>query len=623
MSSQRSSKHGNMSWDLVQHYEDKVRPHIDLVDSLRELGIEKDLNLPAIAVIGDQSSGKSSVLEALSGVALPRGTGIVTRCPLVLKLKKVKNEDTWLGVLSFKDQHMELESPAEVENAVLDAQMKLAGQEGISHEVITLEIQSNNVPDLTLIDLPGIARVATGNQPKDIEKQIKDLIEKFIQKQETISLVVVPANIDIATTGAIQMASNVDPGGFRTLGVLTKPDLVDKGMEEAVVKIVKNLEIPLEKGYMIVKCRGQQDINDKLNLAEALEKERMFFKASAHFRPLLKDGKATIPRLAEKLTNELVLHITNSLPQLQEELKMKLAKTTQDLKLLGDGVPLDEHEKNNFLIKKIHQYNDALEKLNRAEDDHKVSGKKVYTQIKKECDTWKMLLDKKTAKMSPVNLHLRTEVVDNIRVHRGKELPGVVDKTTFESLICEHIDELEDPALTFLKDVRDIVLSSVNTIVVQHFERFPRLLREAEYPIEDFLEEEFQKAEEKVQSQFRMEKIIYCQDSLYIRQQGVVQQQKVVPEISDVQNIAWNLNAYLTITSDRLANQVPLIVLYHVDKYISRLQNEMYAINRRFDADDLLKEDDEVARKRKELKERSERLKNAGKRLTKFVRSEV
>lgn len=93
----------------------------------------------------------------------------------------------------------------------------------------------------------------------------------------------------------------------------------------------------------------------------------------------------------------------------------------------------------------------------------------------------------------------------------------------------------------------DIVLSSMNTIVVQHFERFPRLLREAEYPIEDFLEEEFQKAEEKVQSQFKMEKIIYCQDSLYIRQQGVVQQQPIVAQISDVQNIAWNLNAYLTV----------------------------------------------------------------------------
>ncbi|KAA0715652.1 Mx Interferon-inducible [Triplophysa tibetana] len=623
MSSQHSSKHGNMCCGLDQHYEDKVRPRIDLVDSLRALGIEKDLNLPAIAVIGDQSSGKSSVLEALSGVALPRGTGIVTRCPLVLKLKKVRDEDTWLGLLSFNDQHMELESPAEVENAVLDAQMKLAGQEGISHEMITLEIQSNDVPDLTLIDLPGIARVATGNQPKDIEKQIKDLIEKFIQKQETISLVVVPANIDIATTDAIQMATNVDPDGFRTLGVLTKPDLVDKGMEETVVKTVNNLVIPLKKGYMIVKCRGQQDINDKLSLAEALDKERMFFNASAHFRPLLEDGKATIPHLAEKLTNELVLNITNSLPQLQEELKMKLAKTTQDLKQLGDGVPLDKHEKNNFLIMKIHQYNDALEKVKRAEDDQKVSGKKVYTKIKKECDTWKMLLDKKTAKTSPVRLQQMTEVVDNMRAHRGKELPGVVDKTTFESLVWEHIDELEEPALKFLKDVRDIVLSSVNTIVDQHFERFPRLLREAEYPTEDFLEEEFQKAEEKVQSQFRMEKIIYCQDSLYIRQQGVVQQQPIVAQISDVQNIAWNLNAYLTITSDRLANQVPLIVLYHVDQYISRLQNEMYAINRRFDADDLLKEDAKVARKRKELKERSERLKNAGKLLSKFMRSEV
>ncbi|KAI7808612.1 interferon-induced GTP-binding protein Mx-like [Triplophysa rosa] len=623
MSSQRSSKRGNMSCGLDQHYEDKVRPRIDLVDSLRALGVEKDLNLPAIAVIGDQSSGKSSVLEALSGVALPRGTGIVTRCPLVLKLKKVRDEDTWLGWLSFKDQHMELESPAEIENAILDAQMALAGQEGISHEMITLEIRSNDVPDLTLIDLPGIARVATGNQPKDIMKQIKDLIEKFIKKQETISLVVVPANIDIATTEALQMASNVDPDGYRTLGILTKPDLVDKGMEETVVKTVNNLVIPIKKGYMIVKCRGQQDINDKLTLAEALDQERMFFDESAHFRPLLEDGKATIPLLAKKLTNELVIHITNSLPQLQEELEMKLAKTTEDLKLLGDEVPLDRHEKNNFLIKKIHQYNDVLESVKRAEDDLKISGKRVYTKIRKECDTWKWLLDDKTAKTSLAEKKLRHEAVDDIRAQRGKELPGVVNNTTFESLVRKHVDELEEPALKLLKDVRDIVHSCVNTIVNRHFQRFPRLLREAEYPIEDFLKEEFQKAEEKVQSQFRMEKIVYCQDSLHIRQQGAVQQHSSVAQISDVRDMARHLNAYLTITSDRLANQVPLIVLYHVDQYISQLQNAMYAIIGRCDVEDLLGEDAKVARKRKELKERLERLKNAGKLLSKFLRSEV
>ncbi|XP_056610037.1 interferon-induced GTP-binding protein Mx-like isoform X3 [Triplophysa dalaica] len=627
MSPQGPSRRGNIASGLNQHYEEKVRPCIDLVDHLRTLGVEKDLNLPAIAVIGDQSSGKSSVLEALSGVALPRGTGIVTRCPLVLKLKRVKKEDTWHGLLSFKDQYKKLKNPAEIENAVLDAQTALAGKgEGISSEMITLEIQSSDVPDLTLIDLPGIARVATGNQPKDIEKQIKDLIEKFIKKQETISLVVVPANIDIATTEALQMAFRVDPNGSRTLGILTKPDLVDKGMEETVVKTVNNLVIPLYKGYMIVKCRGQQDINDKLTLAKALDKERTFFDENPHYRSLLEDGKATIPFLAERLTKELVLHISKSLPQLKKQLEMKLAKTTDDLKVLGDGVPLDRHERDNFLIMKLRQFNDVLEGVKRAEEDIKNSDMRVFTKIRKEFSRWKCLLDDKTVRTEE---HLRDEVEEYIRNRRGKELPGFVNYGTFESIVKKHIEELEEPALKLLKDVTDIVHSCVNTIVSHHFKAFSCLMRAAKDPIEDFLENEFRKAEEKVLSQFRMEKIVYSQDSLYSRQLEAVKQQPSTTGFvfskgrsisADVREMAQHLNAYLMITSDRLANQVPLIVQYHMlDQYISLLQNAMLAMIGRNITEDLLKEDSDVASKRKELIERLGRLKSAGKVMSKFV----
>ncbi|XP_056088974.1 interferon-induced GTP-binding protein Mx-like [Rhinichthys klamathensis goyatoka] len=620
--SQSSSSKGKSS--LSQHYEEKVRPCIDLVDSLRSLGVEKDLNLPAIAVIGDQSSGKSSVLEALSGVALPRGTGIVTRCPLVLKLKKITKDNNWHGLLSYKDQIKQLKNPAEIENAVLNAQTVLAGEgEGISHEMITLEIQSSDVPNLTLIDLPGIARVATGNQPKDIEKQIKDLIETFIKRQETISLVVVPANIDIATTEALKMASKVDSTGERTLGILTKPDLVDKGMEEMVVRTVNNQVIQLKKGYMIVKCRGQQDINEKLDLVKALEKERRFFDENAHFRSLLEDGKATIPHLAERLTKELVEHINKTLPQLQKQLEMKLEETKEDLRALGDGVPTDEHEKSDFLITKIRHFNHALEEGKRAEEDLKNSDSdmRVFTKIREEFGKWKLFLYAKSIKTEET---LRDEVVKYIRTCRGKELPEFLNYRTFENIVKKHIEELEEPALKLLKDVTDIVHSCVDRVVNSHFNAFSHLLRAAKDPIEDFFDEQFQKAEEKIHYQFEIEKIVYCEDSLYSDQLNNVKQKNVIKWMAsvDVREMAYHLTSYFKITSDRLANQVPLIVQYHMlDQYISQLQNAMLAIIGRNNPGMLLQEDSGVARKRKELKERLERLKSAGKILSKFVHS--
>ncbi|XP_004388064.2 interferon-induced GTP-binding protein Mx2 [Trichechus manatus latirostris] len=270
---------------LCSQYEEKVRPCIDLIDSLRALGVEQDLALPAIAVIGDQSSGKSSVLEALSGVALPRGSGITTRCPLVLKLKKQPCEYEWTGKLSYRDKEFQLQDPSEVEQYICKAQNAIAGHGvGISQELINLEITSPEVPDLTLIDLPGITRVALGNQPQDIGLQIKSLIKKYIQRQQTINLVVVPCNVDIATTEALTMAKEVDPDGDRTIGILTKPDLVDKGAEKGVLNVVQNLTYHLKKGYMIVRCRGQQEVTDKLSLAEATRREIHFFQTHPNFR---------------------------------------------------------------------------------------------------------------------------------------------------------------------------------------------------------------------------------------------------------------------------------------------------------------------------------------------------
>ena len=296
--------------NLCSQYEEKVRPCIDLIDSLRALGVEQDLALPAIAVIGDQSSGKSSVLEALSGVALPRGSGIVTRCPLVLKLRKLKEGEEWRGKVSYDDIEVELSDPSEVEEAINKGQNFIAGVGlGISDKLISLDVSSPNVPDLTLIDLPGITRVAVGNQPADIGRQIKRLIKTYIQKQETINLVVVPSNVDIATTEALSMAQEVDPEGDRTIGVLTKPDLVDRGAEGKVLDVMRNLVYPLKKGYMIVKCRGQQDIQEQLSLTEAFQKEQVFFKDHSYFSILLEDGKATVPCLAERLTEELTSHI--------------------------------------------------------------------------------------------------------------------------------------------------------------------------------------------------------------------------------------------------------------------------------------------------------------------------
>uniref|UniRef100_A0A8C4L3S5 Interferon-induced GTP-binding protein Mx1 n=1 Tax=Equus asinus TaxID=9793 RepID=A0A8C4L3S5_EQUAS len=406
---QETNQKRSIEKNLCSQYEEKVRPCIDLIDSLRALGVEQDLALPAIAVIGDQSSGKSSVLEALSGVALPRGSGIVTRCPLVLKLKRLVKEDEWKGKVSYRDIEVEISNALDVEEQVRKAQNVLAGEGvGISQELVTLEVSSPHVPNLTLIDLPGITRVAVGNQPADIGRQIKTLIRKYIQRQETINLVVVPSNVDITTTEALSMAQEVDPEGDRTIGILTKPDLVDKGTEEQVVDVVRNLICHLKKGYMIVKCQGQQDIQDRLSLAEALRKEKAFFEENPYFRGLLEEGRASVPCLAERLTTELITHISKSLPLLENQIKESYQNLSDELQKYGTDIPEDETEKTFFLIEKITTFNQNITSFVQGEELVGPNDTRLFNKIRQEFQKWSVVIEinfQKGGRQPPLDPH--------------------------------------------------------------------------------------------------------------------------------------------------------------------------------------------------------------------------
>ena len=162
-----------------------IRPKLDAIDQVRRHLNGVDIELPAIVVVGDQSSGKSSVLESISGIALPRGGNLVTRCPLQLGLRRGRTESAKLSFTDPEDSSHQVDWDLdlnEIAAAVEKATNELAGtNSGLVPALISLQVTTPDAPDLTLIDLPGIVRVPIGDQPEDIEKQIKDLIHHHIQ----------------------------------------------------------------------------------------------------------------------------------------------------------------------------------------------------------------------------------------------------------------------------------------------------------------------------------------------------------------------------------------------------------------------------------------------------------
>ncbi|NXN65188.1 MX protein, partial [Himantopus himantopus] len=608
---------------LYNQYEEKIRPCIDLIDSLRALGIEKDLALPAIAVIGDQSSGKSSVLEALSGISLPRGNGIVTRCPLELKLKRIPAAQPWKGKMCYRNISVELQDASEVEKAIREAQNVVAGTRGaISAELISLEIWSPDVPDLTLIDLPGIARVAVGDQPKDIGEQIKTLLKKNIGCKETLNLVVVPCNVDIATTEALKMAQEVDPSGERTLGILTKPDLVDRGTEESIINIIRNLVVPLKKGYMIVKCRGQQDIHDRLALAAAIQQERKFFENHRYFSILLEERRATIPHLAEKLTNELVKHIIKTLPTLENQIREVLQKTLQDLQKYRRGTPSTESEKLIFLTDLIKLFNQDVSQVIRGEEQLFGNEIRLFTKIRREFRTWEVTLLEFAAK---VKKNVPSKVWKYEDHYRGREFPGFTNYRTFEDIIKEQIIELEEPAIEILNNVIGLVEEKFMELTKRHFANFHNLNRAAKIKIEDIREKQAVEAERHIRTQFKMERIVYCQDDAYINDLHSVREENAGNDKEFKFFLGNKSSAFfsplLQGASKRLCNQIPLIILSSaLHDFGDTLQTTMLQLLQEKDKlNHLLQEDSEAAKHRSYLSQRVNRLTKACQYLRDFT----
>ncbi|KAF7043598.1 hypothetical protein CFC21_052928 [Triticum aestivum] len=235
---------------IASSYNDHIRPLLDAVDRLRHLNVTQEgIQLPTIVVVGDQSSGKSSVLESLAGISLPRGQGICTRAPLVMRLK---------GDPSGGDAPvLQLEYGAG--RVVSTSEAEIAGSgKGISDRPITLFVRKRGLPDLTLVDLPGITRVPVKGQPDDIYEQVAGIIQEYIAPKESIILNVLSATVDFPTCESIRMSQQVDRNGDRTLAVVTKQVTMD--------------DVNIGLGYVCVRNRVGDETHDQARA----EEERLF-----------------------------------------------------------------------------------------------------------------------------------------------------------------------------------------------------------------------------------------------------------------------------------------------------------------------------------------------------------
>ncbi|KAJ3388962.1 hypothetical protein HDU84_009286 [Entophlyctis sp. JEL0112] len=318
-----------------------------LIDRLRALGLDQYVELPQIAVMGDTSSGKSSVLSAISGIEFPSHAELTTRCPTQLVLSTAEAFTCTVCIIRVKNSKassppsLKLKEPGEIRGAITEL-TKIIIDDGpaISEDMISIEVSGPKYPNLTLIDLPGIVRTVADNEDPSMILNIRDLVTSYLQKKRTVILAVIPANVDMHNVEILQLAESVDPSGDRTIAIITKPDAVDFGAEKQIVDLLLNRKKFLKLGYHAMRCRGQQDLNEKMSIQEGVIKESKFFSNHPVWRnisPELLGVESLVPKLVNTLQNV----INQSLTGVVEEINEKIEKCTEQLQELGEATDTD------------------------------------------------------------------------------------------------------------------------------------------------------------------------------------------------------------------------------------------------------------------------------------------
>lgn len=484
-----------------------------LQDVFNTVGSEA-IQLPQIVVVGSQSSGKSSVLENIVGKDfLPRGSGIVTRRPLILQLihvpRSAAHKTTGDEEKEIKEERIESEDENENEEGeefedtedgngfsdhqdeeplewgkflhtkekkfynfetirqeIINETQRIAGEnKGISDAPISLKIYSPEVLNLTLVDLPGMTKIPVGDQPLDIEMQIRTLILKYIQNPNSLILAVTAANTDLATSEAIKIAKEVDPDGNRTLAVITKLDLMDHGTDAK--DILYGRVIPVKLGIIGIVNRSQLDINNKKSIRDALDAEHNYFQK--HY-PMIanRNGTKYLTRVLNKL---LMSHIRNCLPELKARVNIMLSQYQQILNSYGEPVVDKNSTILQLLTKFAANYCETVEGTSRNIQTTELCG---GARI---CYIFHDVFGKRLQNLDAMSGLTTKDILTAIRNATGPRPALFVPEISFELLVKRQIQKLEEPSLRCVEMVHEEMQRIIQHSLQQTIEirRFPKL----------------------------------------------------------------------------------------------------------------------------------------------------
>ncbi|XP_022974745.1 dynamin-related protein 1E-like [Cucurbita maxima] len=571
--------------------------------------------LPSVAVVGGQSSGKSSVLESIVGRDfLPRGSGIVTRRPLVLQLHKTEEgsqeyaEFLHLPKRRFTDF-------AAVRKEIQDETDRVTGRtKQISPVPIHLSIYSPNVVNLTLIDLPGLTKVAVEGQPESIVQDIEVMVRTYVEKPNCIILAISPANQDIATSDAIKLAREVDPSGERTFGVLTKLDLMDKGTN--ALDVLEGRSYRLQHPWVGIVNRSQADINKNVDMIIARRKEREYFATSSDYGHLA--SKMGSEYLAKLLSKHLESVIRARIPSITSLINKSIDELESEMDHLGRPIAVDAGAQLYTIL-------ELCRAFDRIFKEHleggRPGGDRIYGVFDHQLPA--------ALRKLPFDRHLSMQNVRKIVSEADGYQPHLIaPEQGYRRLIEGSLNYFRGPAEASVDAVHFVLKELVRKSIgeTQELKRFPTLQAEIAAASNEALERFRDESKKTVIRLVDMESSYLTVDFFRrlpqeIEKAGGPGAAAAAAPTGDryaeghFRRIGSNVSSYVGMVSDTLRNTIPKAVVYcQVKEAKQSLLNHFYTLLGRKEAkqlSQLLDEDPALMERRQQCSKRLELYKAA------------
>ncbi|KAL2825068.1 P-loop containing nucleoside triphosphate hydrolase protein [Aspergillus cavernicola] len=493
------------------HNEKRIRV-LEIIDKLRELGVSESVSLPQLVVVGDQSSGKSSLLEGLTGLSFPVASDLCTRFATQIVLRRVSADESEARITIIPGPSSILDDNAEERlrgfervlaadqfdsdefAKIFDEAAECMGIPGpsttdleniekrFSDDILKIELSGPEHHHLSVVDVPGLFHNPTKYQTEEDKAVIRNLIERWITDKRTIILAVMDARNNFANQGVFSMARAADPAGKRTVGIITKCDAVERGDEAGVIRIAKNEVEKLTHGWFAVKNRSTREIEQGMTIEGRHRREKEFFSSEVPWTELPRD-RVGIHALKKFLGGLLYDHIRSEFPSVVKDIEDLLANTEKDLDLLGPSRQTTTDQRR-FLNRVANRYQHEVDNALGGNYDSELDSNsplKLRMHVRALSDDFARVItkqghakvfrttsgeeDPEFSRFTKGSFRHQKVLEEDIlgwirriyRESRGTELPGTVNPGVLQTLFRQQSSRWENYTRSLISNVVDAV----------------------------------------------------------------------------------------------------------------------------------------------------------------------